>query len=92
MSQCGALVYVLDAQQSDYESPLKKLRELIKQINEVKPNLNYEVFIHKVDTDIFQTNDQKEECLIAVQQFTRDLMQDMEWSGQMTYHLTSIYD
>ena len=66
MSQCGALVYVLDAQQSDYESPLKKLRELIKQINEVKPNLNYEVFIHKVDTDIFQTNDQKEESLIAV--------------------------
>ena len=66
MSQCGALVYVLDAQQSDYESPLKKLRELIKQINEVKPNLNYEVFIHKVDTDIFQTNYQKEECLIAV--------------------------
>ncbi len=57
---------MLDAQQSDYESPLKKLRELIKQINEVKPNLNYEVFIHKVDTDIFQTNDQKEECLIAV--------------------------
>ena len=66
MSQCGALVYVLDAQQSDYESPLKKLRELIKQINEVKPNLNYEVFIHKVDTDIFLTNDQKEESLIAV--------------------------
>ena len=66
MSQCGALVYVLDAQQSDYESPLKKLRELIKQINEVKPNLNYEVFIHKVDSDIFLTNDQKEECLIAV--------------------------
>ena len=57
---------MLDAQQTDYESPLKKLRELIKQINEVKPNLNYEVFIHKVDTDIFQTNDQKEECLIAV--------------------------
>ena len=57
---------MLDAQQSDHESPLKKLRELIKQINEVKPNLNYEVFIHKVDTDIFQTNDQKEECLIAV--------------------------
>ena len=66
MSQCGALVYVLDAQQSDYESPLKKLRELIKQINEVKPNLNYEVFIHKVDSDIFLTNDQKEESLIAV--------------------------
>ena len=57
---------MFDAQQNDYESPLKKLGELIKQINEVKPNLNYEVFIHKVDTDIFQTNDQKEECLIAV--------------------------
>ena len=57
---------MLDAQQNDYESPLKKLRELIKQINEVKPNLNYEVFIHKVDSDIFLTNDQKEESLIAV--------------------------
>ena len=57
---------MFDAQQNDYESPLKKLGELIKQINEVKPNLNYEVFIHKVDTDIFQTNYQKEECLIAV--------------------------
>ena len=57
---------MLDAQQTDYESPLKKLRELIKQINEVKPNLNYEVFIHKVDSDIFLTNDQKEESLIAV--------------------------
>lgn len=57
ISQCGALIYVIDAQHQEYESACIKLRDLIKQTSEVKPNLNYEVFIHKVDSDMFMTDD-----------------------------------
>lgn len=54
---------MIDAQHQEYESACIKLRDLIKQTSEVKPNLNYEVFIHKVDSDMFMTDDQKSDCL-----------------------------
>ena len=63
MANCGALIYVIDAQSQEYETACIKLRDLIKQTSEVKPNLNYEIFIHKIDSDLFMTDDQKQDCL-----------------------------
>ncbi len=57
IEHCGALIYVIDAQSSDYETACVRLRDLIKQTSDIKPDLNYEVFIHKVDSDMFMTDD-----------------------------------
>jgi len=59
ISQCGALIYVIDAQSQDYDNACGKLNDLIKQTSQVKPNLNYEVFIHKIDSDLFSSDDAK---------------------------------
>lgn len=63
IQNCGALIYVIDAQHQDYESACMRLRDLIKQTCELKQNIAYEVFIHKVDGDMFMTDDQKIDCL-----------------------------
>jgi hypothetical protein len=50
---------VIDAQQQDYESACVRLRDLIKQTSELKQNIVYEVFIHKVDGDLFLSEDER---------------------------------
>ncbi len=74
IQNCGALIYVIDAQQQDYESACVRLRDLIKQTSELKQNIVYEVFIHKVDSDMFMTDDQKIDCLNEIQTNMRGLL------------------
>ena len=57
ISQCGALIYVIDAQSGDYENACARLRDIIKATNKCKQKIAYEVFIHKVDSDMFMTDD-----------------------------------
>ena len=59
VQDCGALIYVIDAQSQEYDTACLKLRDLIKQTSEVKPELNYEIFIHKIDSDLFNTDEAK---------------------------------
>ena len=40
-----------------------KLRDIIKVASNLNKNISYEVFIHKVDTDMFLSDDQKMDCL-----------------------------
>lgn len=48
--------------------------------------------MHKVDSDMFMTDDQKSDCLLHLQTTIQSLLQDVENCGQITYYLTSIYD
>jgi Ras-related GTP-binding protein C/D len=34
-----------------------RLKDLIVSTSEIKPNIFYEVFIHKIDSDMFMTDD-----------------------------------
>jgi Ras-related GTP-binding protein C/D len=45
---CGALVFVIDAQ-DDYMEALNKLNLTVTKAYKVNPNIKFEVFIHKVD-------------------------------------------
>lgn len=47
-SECGALVFVIDAQ-DDYMESLAKLHLTVTKAYKVNPNITFEVFIHKVD-------------------------------------------
>ena len=46
---CSSLVYVLDAQEEDYEDSLPKLVETIISCYRINPSIHFEVFLHKVD-------------------------------------------
>lgn len=56
----NTLVYVIDAQEDDYEDALPKLAETISLAYTVNPNINFEVFLHKVDGD-FMSDETKAE-------------------------------
>ena len=63
---CGSLIYVIDGQQ-DNEQTCLRLREVIKTCSAINKNISYEVFIHKIDSDLFQTEDNKMDCFNEVQ-------------------------
>lgn len=46
---CGALVFVIDAQ-DDYIEALTKLNQTVTKAYKVNPRIKFEVFIHKVHT------------------------------------------
>lgn len=48
----STLVYVIDAQEEDYEDALPKLAETISAAHAVNPAIHFEVFLHKIDGDI----------------------------------------
>lgn len=92
IQNCGSLIYVIDAQQQDYENACVRLRDLIRTTNEIKQNIVYEVFIHKVDSDMFMTDDQKIDCLNEIQTSMRSLLQEFKTQISLSFQLTSIYD
>ena len=56
----NTLVYVIDAQEDDYEDALPKLAETIFHAYSANPGLHFEVFLHKVDGD-FMSDETKAE-------------------------------
>jgi Ras-related GTP-binding protein C/D len=45
---CGALIFVIDAQ-DEYDEALRKLHMTVTKAIKVNPRISFEVFIHKVD-------------------------------------------
>eukprot|EP00695_Tsukubamonas_globosa_P003277 TRINITY_DN549_c0_g1_i2.p1 TRINITY_DN549_c0_g1~~TRINITY_DN549_c0_g1_i2.p1 ORF type:complete len:294 (+),score=96.86 TRINITY_DN549_c0_g1_i2:144-1025(+) len=87
---CGAIVFVIDAQDS-YADALQKLHFTIVKAHQVNPNIIFEVFIHKVDglSDDFH----KIETQRDVQQQVQDEIADAKIENlALRFHLTSIYD
>lgn len=85
----GALIWVLDAQ-DDYLEALPKLHPTIIHLQRNYPQINIEVFIHKVDglSDDYKIDTQRD-----IVQRTQDELSDAGFDNvQISYHLTSIYD
>ena len=59
IQSCGALIYVIDAHDPDFESACQALIEVIKQTSQIKPDIVYEVLIHKVDSDVLISDSHK---------------------------------
>lgn len=92
IKNCGSLIFVIDAQQQEYEQPCTRLRDLIKTCSAIKKDISYEVFIHKVDTDMFLSDDQKMDCLNDIQELMKQLLSDISLQVSLSFYLTSIYD
>ncbi|CAM9386954.1 unnamed protein product [Chrysoparadoxa australica] len=89
----GALVLVIDAQDEPYQEAVSSLVETIRRAVAINPNLFFEVFIHKVDGDLFLSDDEKIECQRDIQQHITEELEDANLPDvNLSYHLTSIYD
>ncbi|XP_001628704.3 ras-related GTP-binding protein C isoform X2 [Nematostella vectensis] len=86
---CGALVFVIDAQ-DDYMEALAKLHMTVTRAYKVNPNIKFEVFIHKVDG---LSDDHKIETQRDIHQRATDELTDAGLDGlHLSFYLTSIYD
>lgn len=88
-SEIGALIWVIDAQ-DDYLEAVARLNATILTLQRTYPNINIEVFIHKVDglSDDYKLDIQRD-ITIRIQDELSD--HGIE-NAPVTFHLTSIYN
>lgn len=87
--KCGALVFVIDAQ-DDYAEAMNKLHMTVVHAHKINPNITFEVFIHKVDG---LSDDSKIEAQSSINiRANEDLMFAGYGSVRLSFYLTSIYD
>jgi Ras-related GTP-binding protein C/D len=88
----GAVVYVLDAQEDLRVSTIQDMHSIFRKARHFNPETALEVFINKVDGDVFSTEDTRMEIY---QTFQRQIVRECEHGGlaleDITYHLTSVY-
>ena len=95
-----ALIFVIDAQDEPYDNVLQNFTETVSRAIRANPHIAIEVFINKVDGELFLSDDAKYDCRRDVMQQVSDELADM-WNHDndnnstiptISYHLTSIYD
>lgn len=72
---------MIDAHEQDKEVACNKLFEIIKVAHKVNPDITFEVFIHKVDSDMFMQDEQKFDALNDISQNMRSLLQEYGQGG-----------
>ncbi|XP_063773047.1 ras-related GTP-binding protein D [Pseudophryne corroboree] len=85
----GALIFVIDSQ-DDYMEALTRLHLTVTSAYKVNPDINFEVFIHKVDG---LSDDHKIETQRDIHQRANDDLGDTGLEKiHLSFYLTSIYD
>ncbi|GAA6069708.1 ras-related GTP binding Cb, partial [Tachysurus ichikawai] len=85
----GALIFVIDAQ-DDYMEALGRLHLTVSRAYRINPNINFEVFVHKVDG---LSDDHKIETQRDIHQRANDDLADAGLDRlHLSFYLTSIYD
>jgi Ras-related GTP-binding protein C/D len=85
----GALIWVIDAQ-DEYLDAIQRLIMTIMNLQHSYPNINVEVFVHKVDG---LSEDYKEETFRDINQRVQDELSDAGYENAPVYfYKTSIYD
>uniref|UniRef100_A0AC34RSX1 GTP-binding protein n=1 Tax=Panagrolaimus sp. JU765 TaxID=591449 RepID=A0AC34RSX1_9BILA len=87
--QCGALLFVIDAQ-AEINDALKKMSHSIVRAYNINKNIRFEVFIHKVDGLSEETRMGTYRKIF--QKVQDDLADHALETIYITYHMTSIYD
>ncbi|CAM9649585.1 unnamed protein product [Ectocarpus sp. 4 AP-2014] len=88
----AVLVLIVDAQEDPIDEQLGGLVSVVKNACLVNPKLAVEIFIHKIDGDLYLTDEPKEECLRNVQSYINAALSWSNTDIRLRYHLTSIYD
>lgn len=90
-----SLIFVVDAQDEPYDHVLQSFTTAVTRALQLNPNISVEVFINKVDGELFLSDESKYDCRRDVMTQVTDELTDAGVSPdsiQIRYHLTSIYD
>ncbi|KAI9726350.1 MAG: hypothetical protein M1828_001624 [Chrysothrix sp. TS-e1954] len=89
LSEVGALVWVIDAQDEYYDA-IESLNRFIIYMQDRYPAINVEVFVHKVDG---LSEDFKGDIFRDISQRVLDEMADLQYDdAPVSFYQTSIYD
>jgi len=91
-AKCGALIFVIDAQDEPYADALAFAKKIIMRAHRVNPKIFFEVFIHKVDGDLFLSDEHKTDCQREIHNKLTDDLHENSVDAHLTFHCTSIYD
>jgi Ras-related GTP-binding protein C/D len=91
-STSTALVFVMDAQDEPYDHVLQHFISTVSRAVAINPNIAVEVFINKVDGELFLSDEAKYECRRDIMQQVSDELIDAQLDASVNYHLVSIYD
>lgn len=75
-SNCGSIVFVIDAQDEPYAEALARLHDTVTRAHRYNPEIFFEVFIHKVDGDLFLSDDHKIGAFCRTPLFVRSRVLD----------------
>jgi Ras-related GTP-binding protein C/D len=90
-----SLIFVVDAQDEPYDHVLQSFTTVVTRALAVNPNIAVEVFINKVDGELFLSDESKYDCRRDVMTQVTDELAEAGVSPDsvhVRYHLTSIYD
>lgn len=90
-----SLIFVVDAQDEPYDHVLQSFITAVTRALELNPNIVIEVFINKVDGELFLSDESKYDCRRDIMTQVTDELTDAGVSPDsihIRYHLTSIYD
>ena len=90
-----SLIFVVDAQDEPYDHVLQSFTNAVTRALELNPNIVVEVFINKVDGELFLSDESKYDCRRDIMTQVTDELTDAGVSPDsvhIRYHLTSIYD
>ena len=90
-----SLIFVVDAQDEPYDHVLQSFTSAVTQAIAVNPNIAVEVFINKVDGELFLSDESKYDCRRDILAMVTDELAEAGVSQEHVHirvHLTSIYD
>lgn len=87
------MIYVIGAHES-IEEQCQRCRDTIKQVLRINNRVNVEIFIHKIDTDMYRAEEKKIKVMADVKEIVdeRDIASELGIQTNFAYFLTSIYD
>jgi len=90
-----SLIFVMDAQDEPYDHVLQSFTNAVSRAIQVNPHITIEVFINKVDGELFLSDESKYDCRRDIMAQVTDELHEAGVSPDgvhIRYHLTSIYD
>ena len=91
LSKCAMVIFVLDAQDQPYNKPLEKFISIVSEVHSFNPDCLFEILIHKIDSDMFVTEELKLEAQNEVSYVIKSDLQERKLP-EPGLLLTSIYD
>ncbi|KAF7459427.1 Ras-related GTP-binding protein D [Cryptosporidium felis] len=92
LSKISSLVFVIDSQNYPYNTEILRAKRLFQKTLEIKPNVVFEIFLHKTDNETFSLEDTHLESQRDIHEKISSFIFQNGLEIDIRYHFTSIYN